>query len=131
MELSVVKYFWKKLDLRFLTEFWMRLWIHCLESVRFQRFSGVYFLIFELNTEWYGVSLHNQSEYEKIQTRKFFNTDTFHAMILSLLPNAYSKSWKEISWQWLTCMIIEPLCPWESKRSCFPKQHKNFLNEIN
>ena len=37
---------------------------------KYEVFSGPYFTAFGLNTERYGVSLHIQSEYGKMQTRK-------------------------------------------------------------
>ena len=52
---------------------------HYLKSVRIRCFSGPYFPVFGLNTERYRVSLHIQSEYGKIRTRKTPNTDTFNA----------------------------------------------------
>ena len=53
--------------------------IQCVKSVRIQSFSGPYFLAFGLNTERCEVSFRTHSEYEKIQTRKSPNTDTFQA----------------------------------------------------
>ena len=52
-----------------------------MKCLRIWSFSGPYFPIFGLNTEKYSVSLGNQSECEKIRTRKTPNTDTFHAVL--------------------------------------------------
>ena len=54
--------------------------IHCVESVRIQRFSDPYFPLFGLNTERYSVSLRIQYECGKIRTRKTPNTDTFYVV---------------------------------------------------
>ena len=43
-------------------------------------FSGPYFPAFGLNAEKYGVTLRIQSKCEKIRTRKYPNTDTFHTV---------------------------------------------------
>ena len=51
-----------------------------MKSVCMWSFSGPYFPAFGLNTERYSVSLRIQSECGKIRTRKFPNTDTFHAV---------------------------------------------------
>ena len=51
-----------------------------VRSVRIRSFSGLYFPVFGLNTEWYGVSLHIQSECGKIWAGKTPNMDTFHAV---------------------------------------------------
>ena len=53
---------------------------HYVKGVRIRGFSGPYFPAFGLNTDRYSVSLHIQSEYGKIRTRKILNTDTFHAV---------------------------------------------------
>ena len=50
---------------------------HCAKSVRIRSFSGLYFLIFELNTEIYSVNLGIQSECQEMRTRKTKNMDTF------------------------------------------------------
>ena len=61
---------------------------HCVKSVRIGSYSGLYFSIFGLNMERYGVSLCIQSEYEKMRTRITPNTDTFHVcMHCSLLSS--------------------------------------------
>ena len=44
--------------------------LHCVKSVQIQFFSDLYFLVFGLNTEIYGVNLPIQSECRKIRTRK-------------------------------------------------------------
>ena len=48
-------------------------------------FSGPYFPAFGLNTKIYRVSLRIQSESGKIWTRKNPNTDTFHAVIITII----------------------------------------------
>ena len=48
--------------------------------VRIQRYSGLYFPAFGLNTERYGVSLRAQFECAKIRTRITPNTDIFCAV---------------------------------------------------
>ena len=50
---------------------------------KFKVFSGLYFPIFELNTDIYSLSLRSQYEYWKIQTRKTSNSGTFHAVIFN------------------------------------------------
>ena len=42
---------------------------HCIKSVRIWGYFGRHFLAFGVNTERYGVSLHIQSKYRKMQTR--------------------------------------------------------------
>ena len=56
---------------------------YCVKSVRIRSYSGLYFLIFGLNTERYGVSLRIQSKGGKIRTRITLNTDSLHAVFLS------------------------------------------------
>ena len=56
--------------------------LHCVKSVRIQRYSGPYFPAFRLNTERYGVSIHIPSECGKIETRITPNTDTFHEVLI-------------------------------------------------
>ena len=46
--------------------------------------SSLYFLVYGLNAERYGVSVRLQSEYRKIRTRKTPNLDTFHAVTSTL-----------------------------------------------
>ena len=46
--------------------------------------STLYFLVYGLNAERYGVSVRLQSEYRKIRTRKTPNLDTFHAVTSTL-----------------------------------------------
>ena len=53
---------------------------HCVKSVRIRSFSGLYFPLFRLKTERYGVSLRIRSKCGKTWTRKFPNIDTFHAV---------------------------------------------------
>ena len=45
-------------------------YLMCVKSVRIRSFSGPYFLVFGLNMERYGVSLHIQTEGDKIRTIK-------------------------------------------------------------
>ena len=76
---------------------------HCVKSVHSQSFSGPYFPVFRLNTERYGVSLHIQSEYGKIRTRKTPNMETFHALLMrnvSLYPTGNI-------WQCLTRFVTQ------------------------
>ena len=54
---------------------------YCLKSVCIRSFLSLYFPLFVLNVERYGVSLHIQSECAKIGTKKTSNTDTFHAVL--------------------------------------------------
>ena len=53
----------------------------CKKSVRIRSFSGLYFPVFGLNTERYGVCLRIQSKCGKIRTTKTPNKDTFHAVL--------------------------------------------------
>ena len=55
--------------------------LHCVKSVSIRSFSGPYFPAFGLNIERHSVSLHIQSRYGKIRTRKTPNTDTFHTVL--------------------------------------------------
>ena len=55
-----------------------------MKSVHIHSFFGPYFPVFGLNTEKYGVSIRIQSECRKIRTRKTPNTDTFHAVGISI-----------------------------------------------
>ena len=48
---------------------------------KYGNFSGPYFPAFGLNTERYFVSLHIQSKFKKIRTRKTPYLDTIHAVI--------------------------------------------------
>ena len=64
--------------------------LHCVKNVRIRSFSGPYFSTFGPNTEGYSVSLRIRSECRKMWTRKTPNTDTLHAVLLTLekyLPN--------------------------------------------
>ena len=58
--------------------------LHLMNSVRIWSFSELYFPAFGVNTQRHGVSLRIQSGCGKIQTRKTSNTDTFHALELSI-----------------------------------------------
>ena len=53
---------------------------HYVKSVRIRSFSGLYFPLFRLNTERYGVSIRIHSKCGKTWTRKFPNIDAFHAV---------------------------------------------------
>ena len=56
--------------------------LDCVKSIRIRTFSGPSFPAFGLNMKKYSVSLRIQSEYGKIRTRKFPNTDTFLAVFI-------------------------------------------------
>ena len=56
--------------------------LHCVESVRISSFSGSYFPAFVLYLQRYGVSLHIQSKFGKIRTRKTPKTDNFQAVLI-------------------------------------------------
>ena len=58
--------------------------VHYVKSFRTRSYSGPYFAAFGLNTERYGVSLCIQSECGKILTRIAPNTNTFHAVVMTL-----------------------------------------------
>ena len=55
--------------------------LHCVKSVHPRSFSGPYCPAFGLHTKRHSVSLHIQSRFGEIRTRKTPNTDTFHAML--------------------------------------------------
>ena len=59
--------------------------MHCVKSVHIRSYSGPHFSAFGLNTERFSVSLHIQSECEKMRTRITRNTDTFYAVTVSLV----------------------------------------------
>ena len=52
------------------------------KKCRIRSYSGTHFPAFDLNTERYSMSLHIQSEFEKMRTRIIVNTDTFHAVLV-------------------------------------------------
>ena len=56
---------------------------HCVKSVRIRSYPAPYFPSFGMNTERLSVSLRNQSEFGKIQTRITPNMDTFHAVCIA------------------------------------------------
>ena len=56
--------------------------LDCVKSIRIRTSSGPSFPAFGLNMKKYSVSLRIQSEYGKIRTRKFPNTDTFLAVFI-------------------------------------------------
>ena len=62
---------------------------HCVKSVRIRSYSSLYFSIFGLNMERYGVSLRIQSEYGKMPTRITPNTDTFHGCMHCSLESSH------------------------------------------
>ena len=69
---------------------------HSVKSVHIRSFSGPFLPAFGLNTERYPASLRIQSECGKIRTRKTPNTDTFYAMLITVITlNNYpcSKPW--------------------------------------
>ena len=65
---------------------------NCKKKVHTQSFSGPYFPAFGLNTDIYSVNLRIQSKCGKIRTRKTRNTDTFYAVVFSLLKTYRSRS---------------------------------------
>ena len=69
---------------------------HCVKSVRVRSFFGPYFLVFELNTERYGVSLFIQFKCRKIWTRKTPNTGTSLEVIILRYWAAVTKIWSQI-----------------------------------
>ena len=59
----------------------------CVENVRIRSYSGPYVSTFGLNTERYSLSLHIQSECEKMRTRIIPNTDIFYAVCKALFSD--------------------------------------------
>ena len=59
--------------------------LHYVKSVCIRSFSDRYFRAFGLNSDRYSVSLRIQFEFWKLRTRKTPNTDTFHAVLVSIL----------------------------------------------
>ena len=57
---------------------------HCIKSVRIRSYSGPHFPTFGLDRDKCSVSLRIQSECRKMRTRITPNTDTFHAVPLSI-----------------------------------------------
>ena len=57
---------------------------HCIKSVRIRSYSGPHFPTFGLDRDRCSVSLRIQSECRKMRTRITPNTDTFHAVPLSI-----------------------------------------------
>ena len=57
-----------------------QLQLHCVKTVQLPIFFWLYFPVFRLNTEFYSVNLHIQSEYKKTWTRTNSLLDTFHAV---------------------------------------------------
>ena len=64
--------------------------LYCVKIVRIRSYSGPYFPAFELNTGRYSVSLRIHSESRKMRTRITLNTDTFYAVLLTLI-NIFQK----------------------------------------
>ena len=65
---------------------------HCVKSVGIQSYSGPQFPAFELNTDRYPVSLHIQSESEKMGTRITPNTNTSHSVYNISMHNTGKES---------------------------------------
>ena len=63
--------------------------LHCVKSVRVQRFFGLYFPTLGWNTERYSVPLRSQSECGKIRTKNSPNRDTFYEALKSHLKLGY------------------------------------------
>ena len=82
---------------------------HCVKSVHIRSSSGPHFPAFGLNTERYEVSLRIQCKYGKIQTRITLNTNTFHAVNISLGyyvgGKFLSSTEKKISVKWFIKII--------------------------
>ena len=72
---------------------------HCVKRVRIRSYYGPYFPAFALNTERYGVSLRDQSECWKIQTRITSNKDILYAVKVP----SFSKDKKKYLKKKLTC----------------------------
>ena len=65
---------------------------YCMKSVQIWSFSGLYFPVFRLNKEIYGVNLRIQSEYRKIRTRKTsvygrFSRSVRHESVKTMFEN--------------------------------------------
>ena len=63
-----------------------------MKSVQIWSFSGLYFPVFRLNKEIYGVNLRIQSEYRKIRTRKTsvygrFSRSVRHESVKTMFEN--------------------------------------------
>ena len=71
--------------------------LHYVKGVRIRSFSGPYFPAFGLNTERYSVSFRIQSEYRKIRTRITPNTDTFYAVLISIIWYLFHSFWIKAS----------------------------------
>ena len=78
-----------------LKHFWRN---HCVKSVRIWCYSGPHFPAFGLSTERYGVSLRIQSECRKMRTRITLDTNTSHAINVTLI---YVQS--TVTWLFLFC----------------------------
>ena len=62
---------------------------HCVKSVGIRCFSGPYLPVFGLNTERQFASFRIQSKCDKIRIKKTPNTDTFHAVYVSICASVY------------------------------------------
>ena len=59
--------------------------MHCVKSVRIRSYSGPYFLAFGLNKERDSVYFRIQFECGKLRTRVTPNTDTFCAVLVTII----------------------------------------------
>ena len=82
---------------------------HCVKSVHIRSYSGPHFPAFGLNKERYEVSLRIQCKYGKIPTKITPNTNTFHAVNISLGyyvgGKFLSSTEKKISVKWFIKII--------------------------
>ena len=65
---------------------------YCMKSVQIWGFSGLYFPVFRLNKEIYGVNLRIQSDYRKMRTRKTsvfgcFSPSVRHESVKTMFEN--------------------------------------------
>ena len=65
-----------------------------MKNVCIRSYSHLYFPVFGLNMERYGVSLHIQYKYGKMRTRITPNTDTFYAGLILDVNVKYLQSLK-------------------------------------
>ena len=82
---------------------------HCVKSVQIRSFSGLFFLVFGLNTKIYFVSLHIQSKYGKLRTKKTPHLDTFPAVRTStqhLIINTIHQLVATLSFYFLLINVI-------------------------
>ena len=88
--------------------------VHCVKSVRIWSFSCPYFPAFGLNTERYFVSLHIQSEFGKMWSRKTPNMGPFHAVVPEAMAYANRIVWNKRMnfnqlWSFWQCYMINLL----------------------